>query len=275
LPILSDFTCSQQFLVICPIIIQVENITTTVLIVLMLTLNPKQPQVSVSSSFLFLYWESLIAEAKPQAQHWCCLYRPRRGVSHTRIGYAFYLICMPHTWLVILSVPHRTSLSCPGQAVSWQKTLLHMYTLVVYPTVCVVASGSQRHLVMAYVASHRSCYLSSLELQVYVYFVSSCWKAISWAVHCLSIPQSKDTWWFHFSAIISTAAMRILLKCSILFLFWFFQDSVSLCSPSCPGTLSVYEAGPKLTEIHLPCLQGLELKAYTTTAQRARLFMQL
>jgi hypothetical protein len=57
-------------------------------------------------------------------------------------------------WLVILSVSHRTSLSCPGQAVTWQKALLHMYTLVVYPNLCVVASGSQRHLVMAYVASH-------------------------------------------------------------------------------------------------------------------------
>ena len=42
-----------------------------------------------------VYWESLIVEAKRlQAQNWCCLYRPRRGVSHTRIGYALYLICM-------------------------------------------------------------------------------------------------------------------------------------------------------------------------------------
>jgi hypothetical protein len=42
-----------------------------------------------------VYWESLIAEAKrPQAQNWCCLYRPRRGVSHTRIVYALSLICM-------------------------------------------------------------------------------------------------------------------------------------------------------------------------------------
>jgi hypothetical protein len=42
-----------------------------------------------------VYWESLIAEAKrPRAQNWCYLYRPRRGVSHTWIGYAFYLICM-------------------------------------------------------------------------------------------------------------------------------------------------------------------------------------
>jgi hypothetical protein len=54
-----------------------------------------------------VYWESLIAEVKrPQAQNWCCLYRPRRGVSHTRIGYALYLICMSHIWLVILSKPH-------------------------------------------------------------------------------------------------------------------------------------------------------------------------
>ena len=61
-----------------------------------------------------IYWESLIAEAKrPQAQNWCCLYRPRRGVSHTRIGYALSLICMFLIWLATLSlsVPHRASLS--------------------------------------------------------------------------------------------------------------------------------------------------------------------
>jgi hypothetical protein len=53
-----------------------------------------------------------------------------------------------------LEVPYWASLSCPGQAVTWWKTLLYKYTLVVYPDLCVVASGSQRHLVMAYVASH-------------------------------------------------------------------------------------------------------------------------
>jgi hypothetical protein len=99
-------------------------------------------------------------------------------VSHTWIGYAFTisftclhpigyalrttqnLINIPHlhiyTRLVMLSVPHRTSLTCPGQAVTRQKSLLHMYILVVYPNLCVVASGSQRHLVMAYVASHKT-----------------------------------------------------------------------------------------------------------------------
>jgi hypothetical protein len=60
-----------------------------------------------------VYWESLIAEAKrPRTQNWCCLYRPRRGVSHTRIGYALSLICMFLIWLATLSVPHRASLSC-------------------------------------------------------------------------------------------------------------------------------------------------------------------
>jgi hypothetical protein len=52
-----------------------------------------------------VYWESLIAEAKrPWTQNWCCLYRPRRGVSHTRIGYALSLICMFLIWLATLSL---------------------------------------------------------------------------------------------------------------------------------------------------------------------------
>ena len=51
----------------------------------------------------------------------------------------------------MLSVPH---LHASGQAVTRQKTLLHMHTLVVYPNLWVVASGSQHHLIMAYVASH-------------------------------------------------------------------------------------------------------------------------
>jgi hypothetical protein len=93
---------------------------------------------------------------------------PHLHVSHP-IGYALRtsqnLINIPHlhiyTRLVMLSVPHRTSLTCPGQAVTWQKPLLHMYTLVVYPNLCVVASGSQRHLVMAYVASHSFIFLQS------------------------------------------------------------------------------------------------------------------
>ena len=72
-------------------------------------------------------------------------------VSHL-IGYTLStsqnLIIMPGPGSVLAKI-------FPGQAVSWQKSLLHMYTLVVYPNLYVVASGSQRHLVMAYVTSHR------------------------------------------------------------------------------------------------------------------------
>ena len=68
--------------------------------------------------FAHVYWESLIVEAKRlQAQNWCCFYRPRRGVSHTRIGYALSLICMFLIWLATLSQyltePHyHTSFAC-------------------------------------------------------------------------------------------------------------------------------------------------------------------
>lgn len=33
---------------------------------------------------------------------------------------------------------------------------------------------------------------------------------------------------------------------------WFFQDRVSMCIPGCPGTNSVHQAGPQLTDNHLP-----------------------
>jgi hypothetical protein len=57
------------------------------------------------------YWESLIAEAKrPWAQNWCCLYRPRRGMSHIRFGYAFTtsFACLTSDWLYsqYLTEPH-------------------------------------------------------------------------------------------------------------------------------------------------------------------------
>jgi hypothetical protein len=64
-----------------------------------------------------VYWESLIAEAKrPQAQNWCCLYRPRRGVSHTWIGYAWVMLttsfaCLTSDWLTCLSSDWLTCLS--------------------------------------------------------------------------------------------------------------------------------------------------------------------
>ena len=38
---------------------------------------------------------------------------------------------------------------------------------------------------------------------------------------------------------------------TFLFVCFVFRDRVSLCSPGCPRTYSVDQAGPKLTEIHL------------------------
>jgi hypothetical protein len=107
---------------------------------------------------------------------------PRTGAAYIGLGeacltpglfmhYASFA-CSSSDWLLSLStsqnlinIPHlhvshligyilSTSLTCPGQAVTWQKALLHMYTLVVCPNLCVEASSSQCHSAMAHVASH-------------------------------------------------------------------------------------------------------------------------
>jgi hypothetical protein len=65
------------------------------------------------------------------------------------------LIIIPHLHVShLIGYTLKASLSSPGQAVSLQKTLLHMYTLVVCPNLCVVASSSQCHSATAHVASH-------------------------------------------------------------------------------------------------------------------------
>jgi hypothetical protein len=50
-----------------------------------------------------------------------------------------------------------------------------------------------------------------------------------------------------------------------LFLFGFFRDRVSLCSPGCPGTHSVDQAGLELRNLPASAAQVLGLKACTTT----------
>jgi hypothetical protein len=52
-----------------------------------------------------------------------------------------------------------------------------------------------------------------------------------------------------------------------LFLFLFFKGRVSLCSPGCPGTHSVDQAGLKLRNPPASASQVLGLKACATTAQ--------
>ena len=107
---------------------------------------------------------------------------PRTGAAYIGLGEACLtprlvmhytsFACSSSDWLFslstspnIINIPHlrvshligytlKTSLSCLGQAVSWQKTLLHMYTLVVCPNLCVVSSSSLRHPATTHVASH-------------------------------------------------------------------------------------------------------------------------
>ena len=53
----------------------------------------------------------------------------------------------------------------------------------------------------------------------------------------------------------------------VLFLFVFFQDRVFLCSPGCPGTHTVDQAGLNLRNLPASASQVLGLKACATTAQ--------
>ena len=125
--------------------------------------SPARPTLQQDPS-AHVYWESLTAEVKsPQAQNWCCLYRPRRGVSHTWIGYAWVMLitsfaCLSSDWLTSLSSDWLTCLSSDWltclssdwlilKTSSWQKNFTAY--------VCVVANGSQRHPATAHVASHK------------------------------------------------------------------------------------------------------------------------
>jgi hypothetical protein len=53
----------------------------------------------------------------------------------------------------------------------------------------------------------------------------------------------------------------------VVVVVWFFQDRVSLCSPGCPGTHSVDQAGLELRNPPASASQVLGLKACATTTQ--------
>jgi hypothetical protein len=61
-----------------------------------------------------------------------------------------------------------------------------------------------------------------------------------------------------------------VLFCLVLFCF---RDRVSLCSPGCPGTHSVDQAGLKLKDPPASASQVLGLKACATTARRILRFL--
>jgi hypothetical protein len=58
-------------------------------------------------------------------------------------------------------------------------------------------------------------------------------------------------------------------------LFVCFQDRVSLCSPGCPGTHSVDQAGPKLRNLPASASQVLGLKVCVTTAWLKRYVLKI
>jgi hypothetical protein len=57
----------------------------------------------------------------------------------------------------------------------------------------------------------------------------------------------------------------VFLFCFCFGLVWFFRDRVSLCSPGCPGTHSVDQAGLQLRNPPVSASQVLGLKACATT----------
>jgi hypothetical protein len=56
-------------------------------------------------------------------------------------------------------------------------------------------------------------------------------------------------------------------------LFWFFETGFLLCSPGCPGTHSVDQAGLELRNPLASASQVLGLKACTTTALLAQFIL--
>jgi hypothetical protein len=72
--------------------------------------------------------------------------------------------------------------------------------------------------------------------------------------------------------VIGTSSFIAFFFFSLLFFFFFLRDRVSLCSPGCPGTHSVDQAGLELRNLPASASQVLGLKVCTTTAQLVGLF---
>jgi hypothetical protein len=67
----------------------------------------------------------------------------------------------------------------------------------------------------------------------------------------------------------------LVVSCDIsletVFFFFLSEDGVSLCSPSCPGTHSVDQAGLELRNMPASTSRVLGLKACATTARHWKL----
>jgi hypothetical protein len=88
--------------------------------------------------------------------------------------------------------------------------------------------------------------------------------SIAWSRGCLWDSQSLFVWLF-------VCFCFFVVFC--LFLFLFFWDRVSLCSPGCPGTHSVDQAGLELRTPPASASQVLGLKVCATTPGSSQSFL--
>jgi hypothetical protein len=77
----------------------------------------------------------------------------------------------------------------------------------------------------------------------------------------ISLVQSLSTQKYALVAGLQTILKFDPFFCLFGFCFCFFQDRVSLCSPGCPGTNSVDQAGLELRNLPASASQVLGLKA--------------
>ena len=100
------------------------------------------------------------------------------------------------------------------------------------------------------------------QLSSYVHLPCCLWKMLclwgSWRLFTYNISELPNIVYFHLFTI------WITLK--TFFLFLFFQDRVSLCSPGWPGTHFVGQASLYLRNSPASASQVLGLKAWVTTA---------
>jgi hypothetical protein len=78
--------------------------------------------------------------------------------------------------------------------------------------------------------------------------------------------QNSEFKWPILKQYIQKYSIFLRFFCFVLF-FLFFRDRVSLCSPGCPGTHSVDQAGLKLRNPPASASQVLGLKVCATTAR--------
>jgi hypothetical protein len=95
-----------------------------------------------------------------------------------------------------------------------------------------------------------------------------------WAVHSTELLPSSNPWWkgteWVGECVQVCTYFALPTREGSFFFFLVFRNRVSLCSPGCPGTHSVHQAGLELRNPPAFASQALGLKACTTTARPRR-----